>query len=88
MKNRSACLLANYGMVVAVVNLEKTMWAAAELETLAKQYYLASCPGKMNILPEEEIDAVLAKISNNRPKGLERILHLYLHATSENCFPP
>ena len=68
MKNRSACLLANHGMVVAGSNLDKAMWSAVELETLSKQYYLASCLGSVNILSDTEIDTVLAKFTDYGPK--------------------
>ncbi len=61
MKDRSACLLANHGMVVAGPNLEKAMWAAVELETLAKQYYHALLIGGMHLLPNTEMDRVLEK---------------------------
>lgn len=59
MKNRTACLLANHGMVVGGVNLDKAMWAAIELETLAKQYYHARLAGDMVVLPEEEMDKIV-----------------------------
>ena len=45
MANRSACLLANHGMIAGGDNLEKAMWAAVELETLSKQYYHAKLFG-------------------------------------------
>lgn len=61
MKDRSACLMANHGMVVAGANLDKAMWAAVELETLSSQYFHANLAGNMVLLPEEEIDIVLEK---------------------------
>ena len=61
MKGRSGCLIANHGMVVAERTLDRAMWAAVELETLAKQYYHARILGKVTILPPAEIDRVLAK---------------------------
>ncbi len=68
MRNRSACLMANHGMVVAGKNLDNAMWAAVELETLAKQYYLASRMEKLIILSDEEIANVLEKFANYGPK--------------------
>ena len=50
MRDRSACLMANHGMVVAGPSLDKTMWAAIELETLAKQFYYASAAGPVKRL--------------------------------------
>jgi len=64
MQGRSACLMANHGMVVAGTNLDKTMWAAVELETLSRQYYQAKLAGNMVILPKAEIDLVLEKFKS------------------------
>ncbi|BBK40866.1 fructose-bisphosphate aldolase [Allostella vacuolata] len=38
---RNGCLLANHGMIAIGSNLDKAMWLAVELETIAKQYYHA-----------------------------------------------
>ena len=59
MQDRSACLMANHGMVVAGENLDKAMWAAVELEALSRQYYEARLLGDMVILPVSEMDVVL-----------------------------
>jgi len=64
MQDRSACLMANHGMVVAGENLDKAMWAAVELETLSKQYYEARLLGGMVILPKSEMDVVLEKFKS------------------------
>jgi len=64
MQDRSACLLANHGMVTAGVNLEKAMWAAVELETLSKQYYHARQLGQMHVLDEAEMNTVLEKFQS------------------------
>lgn len=64
MQNRKACLLANHGMLVAGENLTKTMWLAAELETLAQQYYQALQLGGAVILSEAEMAEVHAKLAN------------------------
>ena len=71
MKNRSACLLANHGMITAGPNLDKAMWAAVELETLSQQYYQASMLGGMVILPNSEMDTVVEKFQSYGP-GKER----------------
>ncbi len=68
MEDRSACLLGNHGMVVAGPNLDKAMWAAVELETLSKQYYLASKLEDMNILSDAEMDRVIAKFADYGPR--------------------
>ena len=46
MKDRSACLMANHGMVAAGANLDEAMWAAVELEPLSRQYHHARAAGK------------------------------------------
>ncbi len=63
-QDRSACLMANHGMVVAGANLDKAMWAAVELEALSRQYYQARMLGNMVILPNAEIDIVLEKFKS------------------------
>ena len=67
MKNRSACLLANHGMVTAGVDLDKAMWAAIELETLARQYHHALLTGKPHILSKREMSLVLKKFASYGP---------------------
>ena len=64
MANRSACLLANHGMIAGGDNLDKAMWAAVELETLSKQYYHAKLFGNMIVLPEDEMNRVIEKFSD------------------------
>ena len=49
-------LLGNHGMLTTGVALDQAMWRAAELETLAKMYFLASMGGGTPvILSDEEI---------------------------------
>jgi L-fuculose-phosphate aldolase len=55
LEGRNGCLLANHGMITLGANLEKAMWLAVELETIAKQYYLALALGKPFILTDEQI---------------------------------
>lgn len=52
---RTACLLANHGMIVTGASLDKAMWRAVELEALAKQYYLTLSIGGPVLLGEAEI---------------------------------
>ncbi|MDX1043669.1 class II aldolase [Sinorhizobium medicae] len=73
MEGRSACLMANHGMIATGSSLEKAMWAAVELETIAKQYYHALLIGGPVILPQQEIDGVLEGFATyghqDKPKG-------------------
>lgn len=64
MADRSACLLANHGMIAGGRNLENAMWAAVELETLSKQYYYAKQNDNMVILPDDEMDRVLERFKS------------------------
>jgi L-fuculose-phosphate aldolase len=55
LEGRHGCLLANHGMLALGANLEKAMWHAMELETLARQYYLSLALGNPFILSDEQI---------------------------------
>ena len=56
MEGRTACLLANHGMVAGGKGIEQAMWRAVELETIARQFYLASQLGDPVILSKQEMD--------------------------------
>ena len=60
MKDRTACLLANHGMIVVGETMGKAMWRAVELETIARQYYLSLQISGRVILSKAAIDATLA----------------------------
>ena len=60
---RMGCLLANHGMITIGATLERAMWLAVELETLARQYYQALLIGKPVILTDEEIERVKTKFA-------------------------
>ena len=55
MKNRTACIMANHGMVVVGTTLKEAMWRAVELETIARQYYLSLQAGKPVLLSKDDI---------------------------------
>jgi len=55
LNDRTGCLLANHGMIATGANLDKAMWLAVELETIAKQYYLSLCIGGPNILTDAQV---------------------------------
>ncbi len=55
LQDRSACLLANHGMIVVGATLAHAMWLAVELETLAKQYVLSLQIGAPVVLGAAEI---------------------------------
>ncbi|MEO1689240.1 MAG: class II aldolase/adducin family protein [Pseudomonadota bacterium] len=55
MAGRSACLLANHGMIAAGPTLDRAMWLAVELETLARQYWGARLFGGEAVLSDAEV---------------------------------
>ncbi len=60
---RTACLLANHGMIALGETLDRALWRAVELEALAKQYVQALIIGPPQLLSEAEITAALAQFS-------------------------
>ena len=68
LEDRTACLLANHGMIATGSNLGKAMWLAVEVETLAKQYVYALMLGGPVCLPDEEIDRVIEKFKDYGPR--------------------
>lgn len=63
MKDRTACLLANHGMIVIGENLAKAMWRAVELEAIARQYYLSLQIGGQVVLSDAAIDETHASFA-------------------------
>jgi len=61
LEGRSACLLANHGQICFGPNLDKALWLAIEVETLSRQYWIASLAGKPVILNEEQMTSVLKR---------------------------
>lgn len=55
MEGRNACLMANHGMIAAGADLDKAMWLAVELETLARQYFNTLLIGGPVLLNKAEI---------------------------------
>ncbi len=56
LEGRSACLMANHGMVATGTGIEQAMWRAVELETIARQYFLALQIGAPKLLTKSQID--------------------------------
>jgi L-fuculose-phosphate aldolase len=55
LEGRNGCLLANHGMIALGANLDKAMWLAVELETIARQYYLSLALDSRVILTDDQI---------------------------------
>lgn len=61
LRERSACLLANHGMVCVGADLTHAAWLAVEIETLAEQYWRALQVGDPIVLPDDEIAIIKEK---------------------------
>ena len=61
---RSACLLANHGMVVFGSDLRRALALAIEFETLCEQYWRACQIGAPSILSAGEMAEVIALFEN------------------------
>jgi L-fuculose-phosphate aldolase len=66
---RLACLLANHGMIATGSDLDRAMWLAVELETIARQYYLSLCIGGPVLLPDDEIERVKERFKEYGPRS-------------------
>ena len=64
MQDRTACLMANHGMIAGGETLTKAMWRAGELETLAQQYVLALSVGDPVLLSQSDLAETLARFSD------------------------
>ena len=54
---RTACLLANHGMICHGENVDAALLCALRLETLARQYLLALAAGRPRLLSRAQMDA-------------------------------
>jgi L-fuculose-phosphate aldolase len=68
LKNRFACLLAHHGLIALGTTVEKALWLAIEVETLAKQYSIANQYGEVKILPDKEMKKVIEAFKTYGPK--------------------
>lgn len=72
MQDRTACLLANHGMIAASATLEAAMDAAFDLERLCRQYLLARAAGTPRLLTPDEAAAAMDRFKayqNARPSA-------------------
>ncbi len=64
LEDRSACLLANHGMLVCGRDLRHALALAVEFETLCEHYWRALQIGEPKLLSEEEMAVVLEKFGS------------------------
>ncbi len=60
-EGRTACLLANHGMICHAPTAREALSTAILLETLARQYLLARAAGTPRLLTPAEMDAAIAR---------------------------
>jgi L-fuculose-phosphate aldolase len=63
LQDRLACLLAHHGMIAIGVSLDRAMWLAVEVETLARQYHCCLQIGTPPLLSTREIEKVRVKMA-------------------------
>lgn len=68
LEGRTACLLANHGLIACAGTLPKALWLAGECETLCRQYAIARTVGTPVVLSEGEIARVIEKFENYGPR--------------------
>ena len=69
LRDRSACLLANHGMIACGPTLPKAEWLAVEIEALCRQWVIARQAGTPVILDDAEIGRVMKKFETYGPKA-------------------
>lgn len=69
LEGRSACLLAHHGMIACGASLDKAMWLAVEVETLARQYLGCLPFGEPPLLDEAEIARVKERMQGYGHQG-------------------
>ena len=66
---RRACLLSHHGMIAVGASLSGALALAIEVETLAEMYWRALLVGEPSLLPDEEMQRVLAKFATYGQPG-------------------
>jgi L-fuculose-phosphate aldolase len=62
LEGRLACLLGQHGQISLGKNLESALWLAREVETISRLYVQALTLGEPPILPDEEMERVIAQM--------------------------
>jgi len=76
LEGRHACLMGHHGMITIAATLEKALWLAVEVETLAKMYVHALAIGEPPHLPPHEMDRVqeqIRRMSYGQAPDLEHV---------------
>jgi L-fuculose-phosphate aldolase len=62
LEGRMACLLGQHGQIALGKTLEGALWLAIEVETIARMYLQALVIGEPPVLPDEEMERVIAQM--------------------------
>jgi L-fuculose-phosphate aldolase len=68
-ESRSACLLANHGMIVCATTAQAALTRAVLLETLCRQYLLARSAGEPRLLSAREMADARERFKTYGPRG-------------------
>jgi L-fuculose-phosphate aldolase len=68
LKGRTACLLANHGMILYARDTEQALSRTLLLESLCRQYLLALAAGKPRLLSAKEIGAAKQRFKTYGPR--------------------
>lgn len=68
LEGRTACLLANHGMIATGSDLGRALWLTEEVELLAQQYVLSLQIGGPRLLDDAEMERVLEKFRHYGPR--------------------
>ena len=67
LEGRNCCLLKNHGVIATGPNIKRALWLASEVETVARQYYLSLAIGGGDVIPEDEMNRIIAKFKAYGP---------------------
>ncbi|WP_421927836.1 class II aldolase/adducin family protein [Neoaquamicrobium sediminum] len=62
LEGRLACLLGQHGQISLGASLEAALWLAIEVETLSRMYVQALALGEPPVLPDDEMERVIAQM--------------------------
>ncbi|MGU3360651.1 class II aldolase/adducin family protein [Methylobacterium sp. M6A4_1b] len=69
LEGRTACLLANHGMIAVGADLPKALWLAVEVEALCRQYAMALQVGTPIVLADDEIWRTVERFKSYGPRN-------------------
>lgn len=69
LEKRNACLMAHHGMIATAATLPAALELAAEVETLAEQYYKVLTLGRPTLLPTAEMADVIERFKSYGQKA-------------------